>query len=43
MPPPKKPQKQPCVLAEEVVDLIKKTDDLKHKALLIASQGAELR
>ena len=44
LPRPKKPQKLPSVLAEEeVVDLIKKTANLKHRALLMTAYSAGLR
>jgi site-specific recombinase XerD len=44
LPRPKKPQKLPSVLSEEeVVSLIQKTKNLKHKALLMASYSAGLR
>lgn len=44
LPRPKKPAKLPSVLAEEeVIDLIKKTKNLKHKALLMTSYSAGLR
>jgi site-specific recombinase XerD len=44
LPRPKKPQKLPSVLAEgEVIALIKKTPNLKHKALLMTSYSAGLR
>ncbi|MFL5740226.1 MAG: tyrosine-type recombinase/integrase [Flavisolibacter sp.] len=44
LPRPKKPQKLPDILAEEeVVELIRKTENLKHKALLMTSYSAGLR
>ena len=44
LPRPNKPHKLPQVLAEEeIIELIKKTDNLKHKALLMASYSAGLR
>lgn len=44
LPRPKKPKKLPGVLAEEeVADLIKKTENLKHRALLMAAYSAGLR
>ncbi len=44
LPRPKKEQRLPSILAEEeIVDLIKKTENLKHKALLMASYSAGLR
>jgi site-specific recombinase XerD len=44
LPRPKKPQTLPSVLAkEEVVDLIKKTDNLKHRAILMTCYSAGLR
>lgn len=44
LPRPKKAQKLPDILAEEeIVDLIKKTANLKHKALLMTSYSAGLR
>jgi site-specific recombinase XerD len=44
LPRPKKASKLPDILAEEeIVDLIKKTDNLKHRALLMASYSAGLR
>jgi len=44
LPRPKKPYKLPNVLAEEeIISLIKKTENLKHKTLLMASYAAGLR
>jgi site-specific recombinase XerD len=44
VPRPKKPLKLPHILAaEEVVELVKKTDNLKHRALLMTAYGAGLR
>lgn len=44
LPRPKKAEKLPDILAEEeVVSLIKRTTNLKHKALLMASYSAGLR
>lgn len=44
LPRPKKPQKLPSVLAEEeVVSLIQKTANLKHRALLMTAYSAGLR
>jgi site-specific recombinase XerD len=44
LPRPKKPHKLPSILAEEeVVDLIKNTENLKHRALLMTSYSAGLR
>ncbi len=44
LPRPKKPQKLPAVLAEEeIIDLIQRTDNLKHRALLMTSYSAGLR
>lgn len=44
LPRPKKPQKLPSVLAEEeVIELIRKTENLKHRALLMTSYSAGLR
>lgn len=44
LPRPKKPQKLPAVLAEEeIIDLIQKTENLKHRALLMTSYSAGLR
>jgi site-specific recombinase XerD len=44
LPRPRKPQKLPSVLAEEeVIDLIKKTHNLKHRALLMTAYSAGLR
>lgn len=44
LPRPRKPQKLPEVLSEEeVVNLIQRTKNLKHKALLMASYSAGLR
>jgi site-specific recombinase XerD len=44
LPRPKKPQKLPSILAEEeMVALIHKTHNLKHRALLMASYSAGLR
>jgi site-specific recombinase XerD len=44
LPRPKKPHKIPHILAEtEIIDLIRKTENLKHRALLMASYSAGLR
>lgn len=44
LPRPKKPLKLPSVLAEEeVIELIRKTGNLKHKALLMTAYSAGLR
>jgi integrase/recombinase XerD len=44
LPRPQEAHKLPDILAEEeIVDLIKKTDNLKHKALLMASYSAGLQ
>jgi site-specific recombinase XerD len=44
LPRPKKPMKLPVVMAEEeVVALINKTENLKHRALLMTSYAAGLR
>lgn len=44
LPRPRKPQKLPSVLAEEeVVELIRSTSNLKHKAMLMACYSAGLR
>jgi integrase/recombinase XerD len=44
LPRPKKPQKLPSILAEEeVVALIQKTKNLKHKTVLMAAYSAGLR
>ncbi len=44
LPRPKKPQKLPAVLAEEeIIALIQKTQNLKHKALLMTAYSAGLR
>lgn len=44
LPRPKKSHQLPEILAEEeIVDLIKKTENLKHRALLMASYSAGLR
>jgi site-specific recombinase XerD len=44
LPRPRKAQKLPDILAEEeVAELIKKTENLKHKTLLMASYSAGLR
>ena len=44
LPRPKKPQKLPSVLAEEeIVSLIQRTENLKHRALLMTGYSAGLR
>ena len=44
LPRPKKPQKIPSVLAEEeMITLIQKTHNLKHRALLMTAYSAGLR
>ena len=44
LPRPKKPEKLPSVLAEaEIVSLVKKTANLKHRALLMTAYAAGLR
>lgn len=44
LPRPKKPLKLPAVLAaEEVITLIKKTDNIKHRAILMTGYAAGLR
>lgn len=44
LPRPQRPQKLPAILAEEeIVSLIQKTANLKHRALLMASYAAGLR
>lgn len=44
LPRPKKPLKLPAVLAaEEVITLIKKTDNIKHRAILMTGYSAGLR
>lgn len=44
LPRPKKPQKLPSILAEEeLITLIQKTENLKHRALLMTAYSAGLR
>ncbi|RYZ49026.1 MAG: integrase [Sphingobacteriales bacterium] len=44
LPRPKKPQKLPSILAEEeMITLIQKTENLKHRALLMTAYSAGLR